>query len=151
MGLIGMNRRPPARGSRHAGTLGGSGTLPVTGAFDATGSYATLAGSGTLITQGTSTVNLANTANAYLTLTGGMTFAGGPLNNYTTHGVATMVSRSFGSSSTTSTRRPGRCSPLGGRTGMRGDHVSWSLTSGNTNAPCMMIGEKCAQMALSAS
>ena len=28
-----------------------------------------------------------------LTLTGGMTFAGGPLNNYTTHGVATMVSR----------------------------------------------------------
>ena len=28
-----------------------------------------------------------------LTLTGGMTFAGGPLNDYTTHGVATMVDR----------------------------------------------------------
>ncbi len=46
-----------------------------------------------------------------LTVTGGMTFAGGPLNNYTTHGVATMVDRVRGGDGA-----PAMCTANGGYT-----------------------------------
>lgn len=46
-----------------------------------------------------------------LTVTGGMTFAGGPLNNYSTHGVATMVDRLRADTGAT-----GMCTANGGYT-----------------------------------